>query len=131
MPEKSRILAIVDDMFFAAKIRAAAGAVAREVETVKSLEQLEKSMANPPSLVIVDLNSERLNPIEAIQSLKSTPSIKEIPVVGFLSHVQVDLKQAAEKAGCDYVVPRSMFSMKLADIVAGDLSSLPRNPSSL
>ena len=129
MLDKGRIIAIVDDMFFAAKIRAAAGAVAREVESVKSLEQLGQSLANSPSLVIVDLNSERLNPIEALETLKSTASMDKIPIVGFLSHVQVDLKQAAERTGCDYVVPRSLFSMKLAEIVSGDLSSLPRNPS--
>lgn len=129
MQEKGRIVAIVDDMFFAAKIRAAAQAVACEVESVRSLEQLGKSISSLPSLVIVDLNSERLDALQAIETLKSTPSIKGIPIVGFLSHVQVDLKQAAERTGCDYVIPRSLFSMKLAEIVSGDLSSLPQNPS--
>ena len=127
MVDKGKIAILVDDMFFAAKIRAAAQNAGREVESVKSLEQLEKLSQAPPSMILVDLNSERLDGIAAIKVLKSTPSLKGIPVVGFLSHVQVDLKEAAESAGCDYVIPRSMFSMKLPDIAGGDLSSLPKS----
>ena len=127
MADKGRIAILVDDMFFAAKIRAAAQNAVREVESVRSLEQLEKLQDNPPTMVLLDLNSERLDAISVIKVLKSTPSLKGIPVVGFLSHVQVDLKQAAESAGCDYVIPRSMFSMKLPEIAGGDLSALPKN----
>jgi CheY-like chemotaxis protein len=127
MADRGRIAILVDDMFFAAKIRAAAQNAAREVESVKSLDQLEKMVDDPPAMVILDLNSERLDGIAAIKVLKSKPTMKGIPIVGFLSHVQVDLKQAAESAGCDYVIPRSMFSMKLPEIAGGDLSSLPKN----
>ena len=123
-----RISIVVDDMFFTAKIRAAAAVCGREIEVVKSLEQLEKLIDDPPSLVIVDLNSDRLNPLGALEFLKAR--LSGVSVIGFLSHVQVDLKQAAERTGCDYVIPRSMFSMKLAEIMSGDLSSLPKNPSS-
>jgi len=126
MADRGRIAILVDDMFFGAKIRGAAQNAAREVESVKTLEQLEKIVDDPPSMVIVDLNSERLDGIRAIEMLKSKPAMKDIPIVGFLSHVQLDLKLAADSAGCDYVIPRSMFSMKLPEIVGGDLSSLPK-----
>jgi len=127
MSDRGRIAILVDDMFFAAKIRGAAQNVSREVESVKSLAQLEKMSDDPPAMVIVDLNSERVDGVGAIEMLKSKSTMKGIPIVGFLSHVQVDLKLAAESAGCDYVIPRSLFSMKLPDIVNGDLSSLPKN----
>ena len=127
MHERGRIAILVDDMFFAAKIRAAAQHAGREVESVRSLDQVERLVDDPPAMVFLDLNSERLDGIAAIKVLKSTPAMKGIPVIGFLSHVQVDLKQAAESAGCDYVIPRSIFSMKLPDIAGGDLSSLPKN----
>ena len=127
MMDKGKIAILVDDMFFAAKIRAAAQNAGREVESVKSLEQLEKLSQAPPSMIMVDLNSDRLDGIAVIGLLKSNPTLTGIPIVGFLSHVQVDLKEAAESAGCDYVIPRSMFSMKLPDIAGGDLSSLPKS----
>ena len=127
MADKSRIAILVNDMFFAAKIRAAAQNAGREVESVKSLEQVDKLAHDPPSMIIVDLNSDRLDGIAVIGLLKSNPTLKATPIIGFLSHVQVDLKEAAETAGCDYVIPRSMFSMKLPEIAGGDLSSLPKN----
>ena len=127
MADKSRIAILVNDMFFAAKIRAAAQNAGREVESVKSLEQAEKLADDPPSMIIVDLNSDRLDGVEVIGLLKSNPTLKATPIIGFLSHVQLDLKQAAKTAGCDYVIPRSMFSMKLPEIAGGDLSSLPKN----
>ena len=127
MSDRGRIVILVDDMFFAAKIRGAAQNAAREVESVKSHAQLEKMLDNPPAMVIVDLNSERVDGVAAVAMLKCQPAMKSIPIIGFLSHVQVDLKVAAESAGCDYVIPRSLFSMKLPDIVDGDLSSLPKN----
>jgi hypothetical protein len=43
-------------MFFAAKIAPQLRRYA-QVESVKSLEQLEKLRDNPPSMVILDLNS--------------------------------------------------------------------------
>ena len=127
MADKTRIAILVNDMFFAAKIRAAAQNAGREVESVKSLEQVDKLAHDPPSMIIVDLNSDRLDGIAVIGLLKSNPTLKATPIIGFLSHVQVDLKEAAETAGCDYVIPRSMFSMKLPEIAGGDLSSLPKN----
>ena len=56
MPQADRIAVIVDDMFFAAKINAAASAAGRQVEAVKSREQLEQTLVeNPPALIILDL----------------------------------------------------------------------------
>ena len=124
MSSNKRIGLIVDDMFFVSKIAGAAEHAGRVIERIKSREALEQLIADPPSLVIVDLNSDRLDPVSAIELLKSSPELKSIPVVGFVSHVQVDLIRRAEAAGCDYVTPRSRVTQQLAEIVRGDLSSL-------
>lgn len=124
MEKAKRIAVLVDDMFFASKINAAAAQAACQIERIKSREQLEQLAANPPSLVIVDLNSDRISPIHAIEFLKSTPSLAAVPIVGFVSHMQTELIRNAQAAGCDYVVPRSAFNQFINDIVAGNLSSL-------
>jgi CheY-like chemotaxis protein len=111
-------------MFFIAKINGAAAERGRQIERVKSREQLEQLASNPPSLVIVDLNSDRISPIEAIEFLKSTPNLTAVPIVGFVSHVQTELIRNAQAAGCDYVVPRSAFNQLMNEIVSGNLSSL-------
>ena len=122
--ETNRVAILVDDMFFASKINAAAAGAGREIVRVKSREQLEQLAASPPSMVIVDLNSDRIDPIDAIKFLKSNARLRAIPVVSFVSHVQTELIRSAQATGCDYVLPRSAFNQFLNQIVSGDLSSL-------
>lgn len=122
-----RVVTLVDDMFFAAKINNAATTSGRVIERVRSREQLEGLAKNPPSLIIVDLNSDRLDPLEAIRFLKASAELAQIPVVSFVSHVQTDLIRGALSAGCDYVLPRSAFTQLLVEIVAGNLSMLRRS----
>jgi CheY-like chemotaxis protein len=123
MQPTEKIAVLVDDMFFAAKINGAAEAAGRKVERIKTIEHLENALANPPSLVIIDLNSDRLDPFATISFFKSRPELNSIPVVSFVSHVQTDLIRQAQSAGCDYVLPRSAFTARLADIVSGKLDS--------
>ena len=118
---KETVAMLVDDMFFAAKINNAATASGRVIERVRSREQLEGLAANPPSLIIIDLNSDRLDPLEAIRFLKSSVELGAIPIVGFVSHVQTELIRNAHSAGCDHVLPRSAFTQLLVEIVAGRL----------
>ena len=122
MAKTGKIVIAVDDMFFAAKILNAAQNVGRDVERVSSLEALEESLAKQtPALLILDLNSSRLQPISTIKTLKGKQALASVPILGFLSHVQIELKRQAEAAGCDLVLPRSAFSQRLAEILAGGL----------
>ncbi|HEU4391933.1 MAG TPA: hypothetical protein VFV34_29370, partial [Blastocatellia bacterium] len=86
-------------------------------------EQLEKALIEgTPSLIIVDLNAGRLDPIELVKAIKSS-EMRRVPVLAFLSHVQVDLMRRAEEAGADKVMPRSAFSQRLPEILAGDFAA--------
>src|SRR5437588_3051915 len=122
--DKESVAVLVDDMFFGAKINSAVEACGRKIERVKSRAQLEALAATQPAVIIIDLNSNRLDPIESIQLLKARSDLKSIPIVGFVSHVQTDLIRNAQAAGCDYVLARSAFSQLLTEIVSGDFSSL-------
>ena len=129
MDKTRKIAVLVDDMFFASKINAAAAQASCQIERIKTREQLEQLAATPPSLVVIDLNSDRIDPFEAIGFLKSSSGLREIPVVGFVSHVQTELIRNAQAAGCDYVLPRSAFNQMLGEIVSGNLGSLTRRAS--
>jgi len=118
------VVIFVDDMFFTAKINSAAAECGRHIERIKTREQLEGLAENPPSLVIIDLNSDRLDPLKTIALLKSRAELSSVPIVSFVSHVQTDLIQAARAAGCDYVLPRSAFTQMISEIVEGNLSRL-------
>ena len=43
--------------------------------------------------------------------------LNSIKLIGYLSHVQTDLKRQAEQTGCDEVMARSAFSMNLPEIL--------------
>jgi DNA-binding NarL/FixJ family response regulator len=122
--ETARVAILVDDMFFTAKINAAAAECGRTIERIKSREQLEALIVNPPALVIIDLNSDRIDPLETIKFFKSRSELTATPVVSFVSHVQTDLIRGAQTAGCDFVLPRSAFTQMLLEIVSGNLSAL-------
>jgi CheY-like chemotaxis protein len=110
------VLGVVNDLFFSAKINEAAkraGVTLQYVTTEKDL--LEKAKANP-SLIIFDLNFDAAQPLQLIKKLKGDAGLKHLNLLGYLSHVQTDLKQAAEQTGCDTVLPRSAFSMNMQQI---------------
>ena len=113
------ILAAVDDMFFAAKIRATAEALGVSIKFHRRLDGLLSAAAEKtPDLILCDLHNEKLNPLELARELKAKESLKGIRLLGFFSHVQTDLQRAAVEAGYDEVIPRSVFSRDLAKILA-------------
>jgi CheY-like chemotaxis protein len=118
------ILAAVDDMFFAAKIRATAEALDVGIKFYRRLDSLvSAAVEQPPDLILCDLHNEKLDPIDLARELKSKESLKDVRLLGFFSHVQTDLQRAALKAGYDQVVPRSVFSRDLAQILSDEAKS--------
>jgi PleD family two-component response regulator len=116
--QNPKILAVLDDLFFSSKIRETAKAIGLGVEFIKNTNGLTQKLQNEkPSLVIFDLNSKLTSPLETIKELKSSPDLKDVTVLGYLSHVQTGLKEESAKAGCDLVLPRSKFSKELKEIL--------------
>jgi CheY-like chemotaxis protein len=113
-----RILAAVSDLLFTSKISAAAKQLGLPVEFFRDREKLCQAAASgAPGLVLVDLNNSTLDPIELIAVLKADPSTQPAQVIGYVSHVQHERRREAEKAGCDLVLPRSVFSQNLIELL--------------
>jgi len=116
----SRIFAFIEDLFFMAKIQETARKLNVKVEFVKSdkdlMEKMEQNGEEKPSLIIFDLNNASVKPLTLIPKLKSKLK-KGTSIIGFLSHVQGDLKQKAHEVGCDMVLPRSAFSQNLPQLL--------------
>lgn len=116
----SRIFAFVDDLFFQAKIQETARKLNVKVEFVKAekdlTDRLKQNGEEKPSLIIFDLNNANAKPLTLIPKLKSKLK-KGTSIIGFLSHVQGDLKLKAHEAGCDMVLPRSAFSQNLPQLL--------------
>ena len=80
-------------------------------------------------MLIVDLNCATVDPILLIARTKADPATKAIPIVGFVSHVQTELRQKAAAAGCDVVVPRSVFAQDLPAILERFITPAPITPA--
>lgn len=115
------IIAVVDDMFFASKIRAVAEAVGAEISFPRSQEALiQKARDAKPRLIIVDLHNQKLEPATLATALKTDDELRSIPLLGFFSHVQTELQRNALAAGFDQVIPRSAFARDLPMLLATD-----------
>ena len=115
------IIAVVDDMFFAAKIRAVAEALGAEISFPRTREALiEKARAATPRLILVDLHNQKVEASALAREFKSDEQLREIRLVGFFSHVQAELQRNALAAGFDQVMPRSVFARDLQKILAAN-----------
>jgi CheY-like chemotaxis protein len=128
----SRIFAFVDDLFFLAKIQETARKMNVKVDFVKSdkdlMERMQQNGEEKPSLIIFDLNNNSVKPLSLIPKLKSKLK-KGTSIIGFLSHVQGDLKQKAHEVGCDMVLPRSAFSQNLPQLLRRHGAYEQENPA--
>ena len=115
--EKKKILALVEDLLFTVKIMDAAKRVGLDAEFVKSEQDLLEKAKAKPLLIILDLNTTLVQPLHLISKLKGDVDLKGISLIGFLSHVQGELKLAAQAAGANMVMARSAFSQNLQQIL--------------
>ncbi len=114
------VIAIVDDLFFASKIRGTAEQLGVSVSFLRNFESLNQAVLREhPSLIICDLHSQRIDPIELAKQLKADEQLRSIPLLGFFSHVQIEVQRQAKEVGFDRVIPRSAFTRDLAVILSG------------
>ncbi len=117
----TRIFCFIDDLFFQAKIQETAKKLGVKVEFVKGEKEtisriIDSPEAEKPTLVVFDLNNLNAKPMTLIPKFK-TKFKKATSIIGFLNHLQGDLKMKALEAGCDTVMPRSAFSQSLPNLL--------------
>jgi CheY-like chemotaxis protein len=116
-----KVLAAVEDLLFKSKISETAQTLGVDAKFPRSPSKLLEALRESrPDLLILDLNSARFEPLTLLRTISSDDATKDVPTVGFLSHVQKDLAVAAREAGCDRVMARSAFTKDLSKILAGD-----------
>jgi PleD family two-component response regulator len=114
--ELKRVLAVVSDLFFSVKISEAAKRNGLPLEFVKDGQEVLEKAKSKPTLIIFDLNFEAVEPLKLIAEIKGSPETKGVSLIGYLSHIQGELKQQAQDAGCDMVMARSALSQNMMQI---------------
>ncbi|MGA3081958.1 MAG: response regulator [Terracidiphilus sp.] len=117
----TRIFCFIEDLFFLAKIQETARKLGVKVEFIKGDKESVARLtdlpeAERPKLVVFDLNNLNAKPISLIPKLKAKLK-KATSIIGFLNHLQGELKAKAIEAGCDAVMPRSAFSQTLPNLL--------------
>jgi CheY-like chemotaxis protein len=115
----AQAVALIDDLFFHAKVAETARQLGVELRIFTAAEPMLAEMEKEtPKLVMLDLNA-RADAVGAIARVQQAAARAggEIAVVAFLSHVQTELAERAKAAGCEEVMPRSVFTRNLATIL--------------
>jgi PleD family two-component response regulator len=115
-PATRKVLAVLDDLFFTVKIKDAAARAGLDVEFLKTEEAVLDRAKDNPTVIVVDLNTTAVQPLQLIEKLKASADLRQISIIGYVSHVQGELKQKAHETGCDMVLARSAFSQNLPQI---------------
>jgi CheY-like chemotaxis protein len=112
------VLCVVDDLLFSVKISTAAKSLGVDIYFERVAENVvARIREKQPQLVIFDLNSAKLRPMQAVAEMKADPALRGIRTLGYVSHVQTDTINAARDAGIDQVLARSAFAERLREIL--------------
>ena len=115
------VIAVIDDMFLASKVRATAKALGMMAVFPRTLEALRHIVDdNVADIVVVDLQHAKFDAVALGTELKTNDKLSGIAVIGFFAHVEAELQRKAVQAGYDQVMPRSVFFGELANILSGE-----------
>ncbi len=117
----TRIICFIEDLFVVAKMQETARKLGVKVQFAKAEKETLAAItdapeAERPSLIVFDLNNGAAKPMTTIPKLKAKLK-RATSIIGFLQHIQGDLKLKAIEAGCDSVMPRSAFSQNLPNLL--------------
>ncbi len=114
------VLALVPDLLFGSRVQGALAAAGEQLELLADEQQLRARLAAGPTpdVLIIDLTDVELDVAGIVESLLAGSALAGTRTLGFYSHVDVDVRERAERAGFDLVVPRSRMAREGAQLVA-------------
>ena len=113
---RARIVAVVNDLMFGSKIRAAAQQQNIPITFARSSAALHEQAADA-SLLLLDLNTRWLDAAPEIRALKTNPATQHVRIIAFGSHVDSETLIGARDAGADRVMANSAFVSMLNELI--------------
>lgn len=108
----AKILVVEDDPDVMRILTHALNAVGhRVIPAYGGEDAIRKVKAQQFDLVLTDLSMPKVSGVEVIESIKSNPETRHIPVVAVTAHVWDTIAQAAGQVGCDGYISKP-FSPK-------------------
>lgn len=97
----ARVVAFIPDLLFGSAVQAALTAAGHEVELVGELRPGVSA-----DVLVVDLTADAEGRIAQVDAARP----QGMRTLAFYAHVETDVKQLAEQAGFELVVPRSRMA---------------------
>jgi PleD family two-component response regulator len=118
------ILVAVTDIFFYTKVRDALMPKGYRLEKARAQQDIaDKASSLNPDAVILNMNDQTLDAFQALETLKTNPRLKAIPVLAFANHEEVDTWNRAKALGVSKIVSRNEFSARTKDLVEDVLAN--------
>jgi hypothetical protein len=96
----ARVVAFIPDLLFGSNVVGALSAAGHDVELVS-----DPDGAAPGDLLVVDLTADVEERLASVG-----PLLGSVPSLAFYSHVEAEVRDRAQAAGVDVVVPRSRMA---------------------
>lgn len=114
------VVGLVADVLDRSRIQGVARAVGTEVEFAATPDELLSLIDTATTAVFIDLSDSKVHPFEAILRITAERGTDggSPKLIGFIAHTDKVGSEAARKAGCDEVFPRSAFFRRLSMVLA-------------
>jgi DNA-binding NarL/FixJ family response regulator len=117
----ARVLALVPDLLFGSRVQGSLIAAGHDVELIGGeaglAERLADADAPPAAVLIVDLADGSFDGAGIVESLSRGEALGQTRTLAFYAHVEGSVRERAEQAGFDLVVPRSRMAREGAELV--------------
>jgi len=118
MERNKRVLALVQDLFFASRIHETVKKLDYDLEVVDDEEGfLSKLRESKPAVVLLDMEVRGIAWDRLIAEAKANDETEDLPFIAFGSHMDLEKRERALKAGCRQVLARSKFVKNLPQLV--------------
>jgi hypothetical protein len=115
------VVALVPDLLFGSQVQGMLTAAGHEVELVadenRLRDRLGDAAAPAVATLVVDLTNDALDGPVLVEALSADGVLAQTRTLGFYAHVDVSVRERAEQAGFDLVVPRSRMAREGAVLV--------------
>jgi CheY-like chemotaxis protein len=122
----ARVMALVPDLLFGSQVQGMLVAAGDEVELVgdenRVRDRLGNAAAPAVAVLVVDLTTDALDGPALVEALSVEGALAQTRILGFYAHVDVSVRERAEEAGFDLVVPRSRMAREGAALVTSLVS---------
>jgi two-component system cell cycle response regulator DivK len=99
------------------------------VIAVDGKQAIEACAAEPPDLVLLDMNLPEMDGWTVARQLKAAPRCAEIPIIALSAHAAAEDRAQALQAGFDDYHPKPIDFSRLVSQIEEALAPVPRRPA--